>query len=458
MAICEKTLIEEQIAVICKQSLLGLQYLHDTKRKIHRDIKSGNLLLTHNGDVKLADFGVSAELTHTMSKRKTVIGTPYWMAPEVLQSAEYDGKADIWSLAITAIEMAVGEPPHSNVHPMRAIFLIPNSEPPTLPEGVAASFSADFNDFLRVCLVKNPEKRPTAAMLLKTHPFILKAKSKATIAQLVEECMKEIDDYREQEMREARSQSYSTDATASTMTEPGGGHGHNTGTMVANSGTMVQATNSNGNEDDFDGSGTMIVNTGTLVQRNSLDDDNGSGTMISAYNPSLTPSSQAGLAAKYQEPSYMKHLREMTGKSSGVSPVAASAPPAYNAPNANPNSNANNNAAQANKKPAAQAPPPTSPQTHAQGHSAAALLSPHKKPGSPTAMSTRDFVDFYRTNKNIDLFNLSETSSLVDLRGALISLNKAYEEERAALDRFYEDARKYLRNLIQRKETSTPRK
>jgi serine/threonine protein kinase len=83
------------------------------------DIKSGNILLTHEGDCKLADFGVSAELTTTMAKRKTVIGTPYWMAPEVLQSTDYDGKADIWSLAITAIELAVGEPPHSNVHPMR---------------------------------------------------------------------------------------------------------------------------------------------------------------------------------------------------------------------------------------------------------------------------------------------------------------------------------------------------
>ena len=82
----------------------------------------------------VADFGVSAELTNTISKRNTVIGTPYWMAPEVLKSEEYDGAADIWSLAITAIEMAMGQPPHSDVHPMRAIFMIPNSEPPTLPE------------------------------------------------------------------------------------------------------------------------------------------------------------------------------------------------------------------------------------------------------------------------------------------------------------------------------------
>ena len=153
MAICERTLTEQQIAIVMQQSLRGLHYLHMAK-KIHRDIKSGNILLNHDGDCKLADFGVSAELATTMSKRKTVIGTPYWMAPEVLQSQEYNGKADIWSLAITAIELAVGEPPHSNVHPMRAIFMIPNSDPPTLPE--PERWSADFHDFIRVWSAPHP--------------------------------------------------------------------------------------------------------------------------------------------------------------------------------------------------------------------------------------------------------------------------------------------------------------
>lgn len=238
MAICERTLDEEQIAAVMKMSLYGLEYLHKMK-KIHRDIKSGNILLNHEGDCKLADFGVSAELSTINAKRKTMIGTPYWMAPEVLQSADYDGKADIWSLAITAIELAVSEPPHSNVHPMRAIFLIPNSEPPTLPN--PQNYSSEFNDFLKVCLQKDPKLRPTATQLLTTHPFITKAKGKAIIAALVNECMSQIDEYREagegegdEEGGEDEDEQNGTHAGGATMVQKD----DNSGTMVT--GTMVQ--------------------------------------------------------------------------------------------------------------------------------------------------------------------------------------------------------------------------
>ena len=168
MAICETTLDEKLIAICMKHSLMGLDYLH--KKKIHRDIKAANILLNHAGDCKLADFGVSKELVNTLAKSKTVIGTPYWMAPEVFteKRAGYDAKADIWSLGITAIECAVGEPPHSDVHPMRAIFLIPKCPPPTLGPG---NWSADFKDFVAKCLIKDPKARPSAAALLG-HPFI----------------------------------------------------------------------------------------------------------------------------------------------------------------------------------------------------------------------------------------------------------------------------------------------
>lgn len=195
MSICDmRTLEEDMIAVILAMCLKALDYLHKHK-KIHRDIKSGNLLLTHRGICKLADFGVSAELGHTMSKRKTLIGTPYWMAPEVLKGDLYDSKADIWSLAITAIEMATGDPPLYEIHPMKVIFQIPSLPAPTLPN--PEKWSPQFHEFLASCLQKDPNKRPSAAELLANSPFIRNAKSQALVAELVHASMEEIEQFRE---------------------------------------------------------------------------------------------------------------------------------------------------------------------------------------------------------------------------------------------------------------------
>uniref|UniRef100_A0A7S3LK98 non-specific serine/threonine protein kinase n=1 Tax=Amphora coffeiformis TaxID=265554 RepID=A0A7S3LK98_9STRA len=160
---------EDCIRSVCASIVLGLEYLHGVANVCHRDIKCGNVLLTSDGHVKLADFGVSAELTNTMNKRKTVVGSPYWMAPEVIRESHYDGRADVWSLGITLIEMAEGAPPHASLHPLRAIFVIPTKPAPTLAD--PDIWSPEMLDFVRCCCQKDPSQRHDSA-LLSSHPFV----------------------------------------------------------------------------------------------------------------------------------------------------------------------------------------------------------------------------------------------------------------------------------------------
>ncbi|XP_066172792.1 mitogen-activated protein kinase kinase kinase kinase 3 isoform X6 [Sylvia atricapilla] len=180
-------LSEQQIAYVSRETLQGLYYLH-SKGKMHRDIKGANILLTDNGHVKLADFGVSAQITATIAKRKSFIGTPYWMAPEVAaveRKGGYNQLCDLWAVGITAIELAELQPPMFDLHPMRALFLMTKSnfQPPKLKDKM--KWSSSFHHFVKMALTKNPKKRPTAEKLLQ-HPFVTQPLNRSLAIELLD--------------------------------------------------------------------------------------------------------------------------------------------------------------------------------------------------------------------------------------------------------------------------------
>ncbi|XP_063357845.1 serine/threonine-protein kinase hippo [Cydia amplana] len=245
MRLRKKTLSEDEIATILCDTLKGLEYLH-RRRKIHRDIKAGNILLNTEGHAKLADFGVAGQLTDTMAKRNTVIGTPFWMAPEVIQEIGYDCVADIWSLGITALEMAEGKPPYGDIHPMRAIFMIPTKPPPSFRE--PDQWSPEFIDFVTQCLIKNPEERATAEYLL-THEFIGNAKHPSILSSMIAEA---------REIRETQAFRQPPTVTPDGKIIAGAGEGYDDATMKKrDEGTLVPTRDGTGLTHDL---GTMVIN------------------------------------------------------------------------------------------------------------------------------------------------------------------------------------------------------
>uniref|UniRef100_A0A4W3GI40 STE20-like kinase a n=1 Tax=Callorhinchus milii TaxID=7868 RepID=A0A4W3GI40_CALMI len=218
----ERALTEPQIRVICRQTLEALIYLHDNK-VIHRDLKAGNILLTLDGDVKLADFGVSAKNTRTVQRRDSFIGTPYWMAPEVVmcetsKDRPYDYKADIWSLGITMIEMAQMEPPHHELNPMRVLLKIAKAEPPSLAQ--PSRWSHEFSDFLRKSLEKNTEVRWSAQQLLQ-HPFVVNVTGSKPVRELIAEAKAEVTEEIEESKEYEEEEEAETPGVRSLLSAPG---------------------------------------------------------------------------------------------------------------------------------------------------------------------------------------------------------------------------------------------
>ncbi|XP_060553177.1 serine/threonine-protein kinase 3-like isoform X4 [Ruditapes philippinarum] len=302
MRLRNKVLNEEEIATILYYTLKGLEYLH-SKRKIHRDIKAGNILLNTEGHAKLADFGVAGQLTDTMAKRNTVIGTPYWMAPEVIQEIGYDCVADIWSLGITALEMAEGKPPYGDIHPMRAIFMIPTKPPPSFRN--PDKWSPEFIDFVSKCLVKNPEQRITAQELLE-HEFVRNAQPVTVLQKMILEA-KEIQE--EQTLNTLNGDESGEDdlETGGTMVrnDEGTMKGSQSGTLQSESGTVICNSEAS----------TMVdSDLGTMVINESEEEDD--GTM-------KRHSTATGGKEKYR-PSYLDHFE----KKEQESQVQRSQPPA----------------------------------------------------------------------------------------------------------------------------------
>lgn len=190
LSVEHQMLDEPHISYVLHEVLLGLEFMHSINR-VHRDIKSDNILINSKGRVKLADFGFAAQLTADKSKRTSIVGTPYWMAPELIRGSQYDTKVDLWSLGIMMREMAEGEPPYLDLPPLKALFLITTDGIPKIANQSPSKkpWSSSFNHFADLCLKKDAEERPTATELLR-HPFMKKRCDPPAFAKVVEKAKK----------------------------------------------------------------------------------------------------------------------------------------------------------------------------------------------------------------------------------------------------------------------------
>ena len=262
--ILPRNLNEEEIASLVYMILKGLIFLHENK-KIHRDIKTENILLTHEGIAKLADFGVSTQLMHSFSKKITKIGTPFYMSPEVILQNKYDYKCDIWSLGITTIEMAEGEPPFAKVKGYWVLKKIITHPPKGLKN--KEKWSKEFNDFVEKCLIYDPEKRPSAKELLQ-HPFILKYnRGSKLIAELINNNLDDLEFYRKKilESDESEEEDKNTEFFNNTKKFRADIYNNNDNNEEENMGSVIIKKDTNDiNKNKFNAS-NIIEETGTMI-------------------------------------------------------------------------------------------------------------------------------------------------------------------------------------------------
>ena len=268
--ILPRNLNEEEIASLIYMILKGLVFLHENK-KIHRDIKTENILLTHKGIAKLADFGVSTQLMHSFSKKITKIGTPFYMSPEVILQNKYDYKCDIWSLGITTIEMAEGEPPFAKVKGYWVLKKIITHPPKGLKN--KEKWSNEFNNFVEKCLIYDPEKRPSAKELLQ-HPFILKYnRGSKLIAELINNSLDELEFYRKKilESDESEEEDKNTDLINNTKkykAEIFNNYNENYNDNFndeENCGSVIIKNDNNGKNKNELNASNIIEETGTMI-------------------------------------------------------------------------------------------------------------------------------------------------------------------------------------------------
>lgn len=284
MRVINTTFNEFQIASIIQMVLLGLNFLHE-KKKIHRDVKAGNILLNRDGFAKLGDFGVSTSLGTTLSKRVSKIGTPFWMSPEVISQKKYNTKTDIWSLGITCIEMAEGDPPNSKLRHYQLVKIIVNKPPTGLthPE----KWSPEFNDFVSQCLQYDPDKRPTAKLLL-SHPFIKKfSKGCTLISELVTNSLDQITEFRKMYLNDDSDEGEEDygdgDNMFNSVIYKTVNHNNENATVkrVTNNDEEIDyGTTVYNNNDEIDNTGTMVVNSKSKENDNNMDNKNKAGNYV----------------------------------------------------------------------------------------------------------------------------------------------------------------------------------